>query len=156
MYPDGMPGAFTFNRIALSGLEAVAKKLVERMGQVRVCVLEGEMGAGKTTFIKAIGSVLKVKDTMSSPTFSIINEYQTAVGTNIYHFDFYKIKSEAEAYDIGTEEYFYSGNYCFVEWPEKIPSLLPDVYVHIKILVEDDSHRTFEIAIHAGKEKKRV
>jgi tRNA threonylcarbamoyl adenosine modification protein YjeE len=78
------------------------------------------MGSGKTTFIKSIGHVLGVKDGMSSPTFSIVNEYETSIGEKLYHFDFYRLKNELEAYDIGTEEYFDSGKYCFVEWPDKV------------------------------------
>ena len=93
------------------------------------------MGAGKTTFIKAICTELGVKGRMSSPTFSLINEYLTSSGQKIYHFDFYRIKSEKEAFDLGYEEYFYSGNYCFIEWPDKIENLLPENCAKVKIEV---------------------
>lgn len=156
MHPDVMAQALVFKQVTLDGIREVAEKLVETMGTIRVCALEGEMGAGKTTLVRAIGRVLKVSDTMSSPTFSIVNEYHTTGGGNIYHFDFYRIKNEAEAYDVGTEEYFYSGSYCFVEWPERIPSLLPEAHVYVKIFATDSSHRTIEISLHGRKEEKRV
>lgn len=143
-----MAQAIVFNHVTVSGLPAVAKKLIDVMGMKRICILQGDMGAGKTTLVKAIGNVLAVEDTMSSPTFSIVNEYHTAAGNPVYHFDFYRIKSEAEAYDIGTEEYFYSGAYCFVEWAEKIPSLLPDSNARVSLIIEDDTHRTIEITLH--------
>jgi tRNA threonylcarbamoyladenosine biosynthesis protein TsaE len=155
MYPDVRPRSLMFKQVTLSELNEVAVKLVEALGHGGVCTLEGEMGAGKTTLVKALGKALQVIDPMSSPTFSIVNEYRTARNEPVFHFDFYRIKSEAEAYHIGTEEYFYSGQYCFVEWPEKIPSLLPEEYAQVKILVEDDTHRTIELLFHGRKEKKR-
>jgi tRNA threonylcarbamoyladenosine biosynthesis protein TsaE len=94
------------------------------------------MGAGKTTFIKAICEQLGVKDTISSPTFSIVNEYLTTKGDKVFHFDFYRIKTEQEAYDMGYEDYFYSKAYCFVEWPEKIETLLPPDTVNVNITLE--------------------
>ena len=97
-----------------------------------------------------------VQETMSSPTFSIINEYKTVDNKNVYHFDFYRIKNEAEAYDIGSEEYFYSGNLCFVEWPEKISSLIPAEHAKISIAVENPNQRTIALSVHDGKEKKRI
>ena len=102
------------------------------------------MGAGKTTFIKAICHELGVTDAVSSPTFSIVNEY---IGANIgvYHFDFYRLKNQNEALDMGYEEYFYSGHYCFIEWPEKIPDMLPAHYVSIKIEVLNDDARAITI-----------
>ena len=148
MSVDVMPRDIVFKNVTLSGLSEVATKLLEFMDTCRVCILSGEMGAGKTTLVKAIGHVLNVRDTMSSPSFSIINEYYTHNGDFVYHFDFYRIKSEAEAFDTGAEEYFNSGNYCFVEWPEKIKSLLPDIYAQLTILVEDDTHRTIELSLH--------
>src|SRR5688500_13654390 len=106
------------------------------------------MGSGKTTFIKVIGAALGVTDHMSSPTFSIVNEYLAKDDRKVYHFDFYRIKNEAEAYDIGTEEYFYSGNYCFIEWPEKIPSLIPAERVEVIITPENQTHRTLALSVH--------
>jgi tRNA threonylcarbamoyladenosine biosynthesis protein TsaE len=155
MYPDVRTQAISFKQVTLSGLNAVVSALIEAMGPARVCVLEGEMGAGKTTFVKAIGKVLGVIDTMSSPSFSILNEYLTASGGRVYHFDFYRLRTEAEAHDIGTEEYFYSGEYCFIEWPEKVRALLPETHTSVKIMTEDFTHRTIEISLHGRKEEKR-
>ena len=114
------------------------------------------MGSGKTTLIKEICREAGVKETMSSPTFSIVNEYETIYHERAFHFDFYRIKNEAEAYDIGTDEYFYSGSPCFIEWPEKIPSLLPPKYAAVALLVEDNSTRTIVISFHDGKEENRI
>lgn len=140
----------------LADLNKVAKDFIERAGNRRVWLLYGEMGSGKTTFIKDLCSQLGVADVMSSPTFSIVNEYLTRSNTKVFHFDFYRIKNEAEAYDIGAEEYFYSGNYCFVEWPEKIPSLIPSEHVEVSILPENQTHRTLALSVHDGKEKNRI
>jgi tRNA threonylcarbamoyladenosine biosynthesis protein TsaE len=93
---------------------------------------------------------------MSSPTFSIINEYFTDTNERIFHFDFYRIKNEGEAYDIGTEEYFYSGNYCLVEWPEKTPSLIPAERAEVSISLENQNLRTLALSVHDGKEKNRI
>ncbi|MNK97596.1 tRNA threonylcarbamoyladenosine biosynthesis protein TsaE [compost metagenome] len=98
------------------------------------------MGAGKTTFIKALCEVLEVQDNTSSPTFSIVNEYNSSKGP-IFHFDFYRIKEEEEAYDFGYEDYFYSGNYCFVEWPNKIPNLIPEDAKTIEIEITSATSR---------------
>ena len=121
------------------GLPEAAQKFVDEMGENRVFAFYGKMGAGKTTFIKAICEALGVEDVVTSPTFAIVNEYKTPNGA-VYHFDFYRIKNLREAYDIGCEEYFYSGCPCFIEWPEMIEELLPEntVNVHIEVL-EDES-----------------
>lgn len=111
-------------------LPEAAKELLNFAGEERVFLFYGEMGAGKTTFIKALCGVLGVDDPVSSPTFSIINEY-VAEGQSMYHFDFYRIKTETEAFDMGYEDYLYSGNYCFIEWPEKISNLLPQKCVEV-------------------------
>lgn len=100
------------------------------------------MGAGKTTFIKAICSYLGVVDMSSSPSFSIVNEYRLNSSERIYHFDFYRIKNISEVFDIGYEDYFFSGHYCFLEWPEKIEELLPENYVNIEIFVNTNESRT--------------
>lgn len=156
MHPEVRPQSLVFKRVTLSGLDEVAVKIREALGGPCVCILEGEMGSGKTTLVKALGKALQVVDPMSSPTFSIVNEYQTATGERVFHFDFYRIRVEAEANQIGTEEYFYSGQYCFVEWPEKIPSLLPDDYAQLNISVDDETHRTIELIIHGRKKEKRI
>ncbi len=106
-------------------LPEVAKKLLELNPDKRIFAFYGKMGAGKTTLIKEICKQLQVTDIVGSPTFSIINQYITAHDTNIYHFDFYRMKKTEEVYDIGYEDYFFSGEYCFLEWPEKIEELLP-------------------------------
>jgi len=122
-------------------LPAIAAELVLHAGDQKIWIFEGELGAGKTTLIKAICRVLEVADTVSSPTFSLINEYETRSGTSIYHFDFYRIKDEMEAADLGVDEYFYSGNLCLIEWPSKIPSLLPGNYLKITINLESVNQR---------------
>jgi tRNA threonylcarbamoyladenosine biosynthesis protein TsaE len=119
-----------------SQLEKVAGDLLQFAGSQRIFLFYGEMGAGKTTFIKALCRRLGVSEGMSSPTFSIINEYLARDGKKIYHFDFYRIKSEQEAIDAGVEEYFDSGSYCLIEWPEKIINLLPEPGIRVEIRTE--------------------
>ena len=123
---------------SISDLPSAAEKIISLAGNKKVVAFYGEMGSGKTTLIKAICKFLGVNDGTSSPTFSIVNEYVSAKAGNIYHFDFYRLKNEAEAMDIGCEEYFSSGNYCFIEWPERIPNLLPADTVNIRIAIKDD------------------
>jgi tRNA threonylcarbamoyladenosine biosynthesis protein TsaE len=156
MQPDGATPNLVFDRVSITGLDEVAKTLLNLMGTRRVCVLQGEMGSGKTTLVKAFGKALGVVDTMASPTFSLVNEYATASGERVFHFDLYRLKSANEVFDIGAEEYLYSGQYCFVEWPEKILTLLPDEYAEVRISVEDEHHRTIEFLLHGRKEEKRV
>ena len=146
----------SFEKVTLAELEQIGGQLVQTAGNLSVFVFHGDMGSGKTTFIKAICKFLGVTETMSSPTFSIVNEYQTNEGETIFHFDFYRIKNETEAYDIGVEEYFDSGHYCFIEWPEKIPSLLPVRYAEVFIQINDNTHRTIAFSIHDGEKKDRV
>jgi len=124
----------------INDLPLAAGKLLAFAGQERVFLFSGDMGAGKTTFIKSICSTLGVNETVTSPTYSLVNQYETTDNT-IYHFDFYRIKTEDEAYDIGFEEYLYSGNYCFIEWPEKIPSFWPEKYVKISLSIKDNDQR---------------
>jgi tRNA threonylcarbamoyladenosine biosynthesis protein TsaE len=107
-----------------SELNQVAKELLDFANSQKIFCLFGEMGAGKTTFVKALCKALGVVDMVSSPTFSIVNEYAMEDGSAVFHFDFYRIRNLEEAYDIGYENYFFSGEYCFIEWPEKIESLL--------------------------------
>ena len=124
----------------LQELNGVAAGLIRSFPQSRIFFFFGEMGAGKTTFIKALCGELGVADEVSSPTYSIVNEYQSESG-KVYHFDFYRLKSETEALDMGYEEYFYNGNYCLVEWPEKIENLWPSEYVKVDIIVSDGDER---------------
>jgi tRNA threonylcarbamoyladenosine biosynthesis protein TsaE len=149
-------GGQVFHEASQTDLTEVARKFIEKAGNSKVWLFYGEMGSGKTTFIKNLCRQLGVSEGMSSPTYSIVNEYLTESDTRIFHFDFYRIKNEAEAYDIGTEEYFYSGNYCFVEWPEKIPSLIPADHVHVLITSENQTQRTLALSVHDGKEKNRI
>ena len=114
-------------------LPEVARKLLEVFRDDRFFAFFGKMGVGKTTLIKEICATLGVEDNVCSPTFAIVNEYSDREGEPVYHFDFYRLKSVAEAYDIGYEEYFYSGCYCFTEWTEKIEELLPERYVRVEI-----------------------
>ncbi|MFD2553899.1 tRNA (adenosine(37)-N6)-threonylcarbamoyltransferase complex ATPase subunit type 1 TsaE [Sphingobacterium tabacisoli] len=128
----------------LTELNGAASQIIKKYPENRIFLFYGTMGAGKTTLINELCQQLGVKDHTSSPTFSIVNEYASDHGP-IFHFDFYRLKSEAEAFDFGYEEYFYSGNYCFVEWPEKIPNLLPDDAIKVTIRVPDFQTRTVTI-----------
>ncbi|MBR5694865.1 MAG: tRNA (adenosine(37)-N6)-threonylcarbamoyltransferase complex ATPase subunit type 1 TsaE [Paludibacteraceae bacterium] len=125
----------------LSSIRETAKEFVSQMDNHKVYLFYGSMGAGKTTFIRAICEELGVKDTVNSPTFAIINEYTDGDGNPIYHFDFYRINKVEEAYDFGYEDYFYSGNVCFVEWPEMIEELLPADAVKVSIQEKEDGTR---------------
>ena len=125
---------------SLFGLPSTATDILSFAGCSRIFLFYGGMGAGKTTLIKALCEALGVKDNISSPTFSIVNEYIYPMG-KIYHFDFYRLKKQEEALDIGCEEYFYSGNYCFIEWPEKIPDLLPEHFIKVEITALPDNSR---------------
>lgn len=112
---------------SLADINEAAKTFVENMGDSKVFAFYGKMGAGKTTFVKAVCECLGVEDVITSPTFAIVNEYTSATtGDAIYHFDFYRIKKLEEVYDMGYEDYFYSGSLCFLEWPELIEDLLPE------------------------------
>ena len=114
----------------------------------KVFAFYGKMGSGKTTFIKAICEELGVDDVITSPTFAIVNEYSLRGGGGLlYHFDFYRIKKLEEVYDMGYEEYFYSGNYCFIEWPELIEPLLPDDAVRVTITEQDDGSRALSFEL---------
>lgn len=130
----------------LLDLPNVAKKIVEEAGDYAIWLFKGEMGAGKTTLIREVCKIFQVEDNVSSPTFSLVNEYQNAIGDVFYHFDFYRIKDEAEAMDIGCEEYFYSGDICLIEWPSRIVNLIPARNFTIELLVNSDNSRS--IALH--------
>lgn len=124
----------------LADLADAAAQLLYFANGEKFIIFEGDMAAGKTTFIKALCVALGVKDLVSSPTFSIVNEYESPNGP-IFHFDFYRLKGLREAFDIGYEEYFYSGHYCLIEWPQKIEELLPERYLKVTIEVLNDTQR---------------
>ena len=130
-------------------IREAAREFIEHIGEHRVFAFYGKMGAGKTTFVKAICEELGVDDVITSPTFAIINEYTTAhqpsdisiQTSTIYHFDFYRIKKLEEVYDMGYEDYFYSGALCFIEWPELIEEILPDDAIRVSITEQEDGSR---------------
>jgi tRNA threonylcarbamoyladenosine biosynthesis protein TsaE len=122
-------------------IREAAREFVEHIGEHRVFAFYGKMGAGKTTFVKAICEELGVDDVITSPTFAIINEYSIDKVQSIYHFDFYRIKKLEEVYDMGYEDYFYSGALCFIEWPELIEDILPDDAVRVSIAEQEDGSR---------------
>ena len=124
-------------------IKDAAQQFIREMGDCRVFAFYGKMGAGKTTFIKAICEELGVEDVITSPTFAIVNEYE-APDTTIYHFDFYRIKKLEEVYDMGYEDYFYGGGLCFIEWPELIEELLPEDALRITITEQSDGSRVVE------------
>lgn len=131
-----------------SDLQAHAADMFEFARGKKVWLFEGQMGAGKTTLIKEIYTCLGITDSISSPTFSLVNIYQNKEGEEFYHFDFYRIEDEMEAVDIGSDEYFYSGKYCFIEWPEKIPNLIPEHYLKININLGQENNRLIELSHH--------
>ena len=126
---------------SLEELNSVSKQILEYTSTHKKFVFYGEMGVGKTTLIKFLSLHLGVTDMVSSPTFSIVNEYLTNKDDKIYHFDFFRIEDEQEAYDLGYEEYFFSNAYCFVEWPEKITNLIEDDMVSIKMSIKGKRRR---------------
>ena len=127
---------------SLADINEAAKTFVENMGDGKVFAFYGKMGAGKTTFVKAVCEYLGVDDVITSPTFAIVNEYTSATtGDAIYHFDFYRIKKLEEVYDMGYEDYFYSGSLCFLEWPELIEDLLPEDATTVTIEETADGSR---------------
>lgn len=128
----------------LAEIPAIAKQILAQNPH-KVIVFIGEMGAGKTTLIKSLAACLGVQNATSSPTFSLVNEYHTETNGPVYHFDVYRIKDESEAYDFGMDEYLYSGNWCLVEWPEKIPTLIPQEHSTIKIKVISENSRELSL-----------
>lgn len=128
----------------LASLQQAARDFINQMGDHTVFAFYGEMGAGKTTFIKAVCKELGVKETVASPTFAIINEYKGGDGKPIYHFDFYRIRKLEEVFDFGYEDYFYSGYTCFIEWPELVEQVLPENTVKLAIRETDNGNRIIE------------
>lgn len=130
---------------SLDNIREAAREFIKNMGKGHVFAFYGKMGAGKTTFIKAICEELGVEDVITSPTFAIVNEYTSAkTGQTIYHFDFYRIKKLDEVFDMGYEDYFYSGSLCFLEWPELIEDILPGDAVKVTITQQDAGSRIVE------------
>ena len=131
----------------LDGLDAAAGEFLKAIGDNTIIAFQGHLGAGKTTFIKALCDRLGVEDNVCSPTFTIVNEYKAADGAPVFHFDFYRIESLREAQDLGLEEYFYSGGLCLMEWPEKIADLLPEETVEVHIEPLDETTRKITICL---------
>lgn len=129
---------------SLNELTAIAQEIVKN-AQNKVLLFNGDMGVGKTTLIKEICKVLGVNDVANSPTFSLVNEYKTNANETVYHFDFYRIEEEEEAYDMGVEDYLYSNNWCLIEWPENVKNLLPLDAVEINIMLLDDGQRNIQL-----------
>ena len=132
----------------LDHIDDIAHLLIQESGDQKVWIFKGEMGAGKTTLIKSLAKSLQVADSVSSPTFGIVNEYQTQAKGLLYHFDFYRLDDPMEALDIGIEEYFYSGNYCWLEWAEKIAPFLPERFFHIELELASETGRMLTFHHH--------
>lgn len=138
-----------FHVHGVEGLAEVSDYLISKRDEADVIAFYGSMGAGKTTLIKDLCHRMGVTDEVNSPTFAIVNEYVTEEGKSVYHFDFYRIKKLEEAYDIGYENYFYSGNLCLIEWPELIEPLLPERYLRVDIrLGATDDERIINVACY--------
>jgi len=129
---------------AIEELPGVAKEILDELGDKRVICFHGDMGSGKTTLIKVICNLLETEDIPTSPTFSIINEYQTKKAGKVYHFDFYRLKEKKEVFDVGAEEYFYSNNLCLIEWPDISEDLLPPGVLNISIEMMPDESRVIQ------------
>ena len=132
----------------LDRIDEIAHLLIQEAGDQKIWIFKGEMGAGKTTLIKSLAKALQVADSVSSPTFGIVNEYQTQGKVLLYHFDFYRLDDPMEALDIGIEEYFYSGNYCWLEWAENIASFLPERFFLIELTIESETGRLLTLHHH--------
>ncbi len=130
---------------SITSIKETAAEFLKYLHNGKIFLFNGTMGAGKTTFIKAVCEALGVTDTINSPTFSIVNEYETRKGEIIYHFDCYRINKIQDALEIGLEEYLHSGHYCFIEWAENIASLLPDNVVNVNITEQADGTRIVEL-----------
>ena len=142
-------GKETFTIQHIDEISQTATDFLNEYPNDRILAFRGDMGVGKTTFIKALCEVLGVTDVVNSPSFAIVNEYETTTKNKIYHFDFYRLKTIDEAYDMGCEDYLYSDNYCFMEWPDKIESLLPDNRLDLWFTELNDGTR--QITVSRGK-----
>jgi tRNA threonylcarbamoyladenosine biosynthesis protein TsaE len=129
---------------SLQDLSIIASEII-LLAKSKTLLFYGQMGVGKTTLIKEICKVLKVQDSISSPTFSLVNEYQTSNQDKVFHFDFYRITDEEEALDMGIEEYFYNNDWCLIEWPKNIENLLPLEAVEIHLTILDDGKRNIQL-----------
>lgn len=138
---------FERNHLTLGELPEAAAALIRAFPDERVFAFYGSMGAGKTTFIREVCLLLGSEDIVTSPTFAIINEYHTHSGDSLFHFDFYRLKALSEVYDLGYEDYFYSGHYCLIEWPEKVAGLLPSP--HTEVILEEESEGTRRLRARA-------
>ena len=127
-------------------LHSAAKELINHTLENKILAFYGAMGSGKTTIIKAICEILGATDIVTSPTFTLVNEYKTSTGKSLFHFDFYRIKKTEEVFDFGIEEYFSSDSYCFMEWPELVEEILPSGTVRIHIEVTDDEQRILHLS----------
>jgi tRNA threonylcarbamoyladenosine biosynthesis protein TsaE len=127
-------------------LQSSAREILRQTGENKLLAFYGAMGSGKTTIIKAICEVLGAADIATSPTFTLVNEYKTVSGESLFHFDFYRIRKTEEVFDFGIEEYFFSGSYCLMEWPEMIEDILPQGTIKIRITVTDDDQRILQIS----------
>jgi tRNA threonylcarbamoyladenosine biosynthesis protein TsaE len=127
-------------------LHSAAKELINHTQGNKILAFYGAMGSGKTTIIKAICEILGATDIVTSPTFTLVNEYKTSTGESLFHFDFYRIKKTEEVFDFGIEEYFSSDSYCFMEWPELVEDILPSGTVRISIEVTDDEQRILHLS----------
>ena len=133
-------------KLQLANIECIARQFVEEQSDGRVFAFYGQMGAGKTTFIAAVCKALGIEEPVNSPTFAIVNEYVADNGETVYHFDCYRLNTIRDALNIGIEEYFASGNICFIEWAENIEELLPADTVRVNIVVEDDGSREVSVS----------
>jgi len=138
-----------FSDINVEDLPNIVADIYEFGENHNIWLFKAEMGGGKTTFISSLCNFLEVEDHVSSPTFGLVNEYMSPHAGEIYHFDFYRVKNEQEAFEIGVEDYFYSNNLCLIEWPEMIPSFIPDQFLLIEINLSDElTKRNFKISKH--------
>lgn len=136
----------TFKATTTEDLKTIAPQIIEAFGNNRIITFDAPMGAGKTTLIKALCDAIGTNSIVNSPTFAIINDYETLTGESIFHFDLYRLKNIGEAIDMGCEEYLYSGNYCFIEWPDMIEQILPQNRCNVKIVVDDNGVRTITVS----------